>query len=308
MVPLKASLDTPVILLIFNRPKTTRFVFDAIAKMRPSHLLAVADGPRHGIPGEADLCGEVRAIVKQVDWPCEVRTNFATENLGCRERVISGLNWAFSLVEEAIILEDDCLPDPTFFPFCQSLLARYRGDSRIAMISGNNFVEQYVTGNSSYYFTRMAHIWGWATWRSAWQRYDRHLEYWPEIKQTDLLLEVFGSRRLAAYWTKVFDRMYEDIGPNTWDYQWVYTTLVNNALSIAPRVNLVENIGFGAEGTHTTVMEPALSIARRSIEFPLKHPVAMMPSRSLDHRDQMLCLPESIPRRLSRKLRSLSRR
>jgi hypothetical protein len=148
----------------------------------------------------------------------------------------------------------------------------------------------------------MAHIWGWATWRSAWQRYDRHLENWPEIKRTELLLEIFGNVQLAAHWTRIFDLMHADIGPNTWDYQWVYTNLVNNALSVAPRVNLVENIGFGAEGTHTTVKQPALAITAKPLEFPLTHPVAMMPSQRLDRRDQLLSLSAPLPVRAIKRL------
>jgi hypothetical protein len=299
---LKESLETPVVFLVFNRPRATRVVFDAIAEVRPAQLLIVADGPRPTRPGEADLCREVRTVVERIDWPCQVRTNFAVENLGCKERVISGLDWAFSLVEEAIILEDDCLPDATFFLFCQQLLARYRGDSRIAMISGNNFVEQDISVDSSYFFTRVAHIWGWATWRSAWQLYDRHLERWPEIKQTDLLMDIFGSRRLASHWSHIFDRMHANTGPNTWDYQWAYTIFVNNALSAAPQVNLVQNIGFGVDATHTIVADPNHSVAAKSIEFPLRHPVMMMPSRRLDRRDQMLSLPPLRPARAIRKL------
>lgn len=302
------NFETAVVFLVFNRPKKTRIVFDAIAKVRPTQLLVVADGPRRDRAGEGDLCREVREIVEKVDWPCKVRTNFAAENLGCQERVISGLDWAFSLVEEAIILEDDCVPDPTFFPFCEQLLARYQGDSRVAMISGNNFVAQYVEDDASYYFSRMAHIWGWATWRSAWQRYDRHLEHWPEIKKANLLREIFDSPRIVSHWIDIFDRMYSGTGPNTWDYQWAYTLLVNNALSVTPRNNLVENIGFGADATHTTAIDPAVSISARSLEFPLKHPVAMVPSRTLDRRDQKLSLHPRLPARAIRKLRSFTRK
>jgi hypothetical protein len=139
--PLTESLETPVVFIIFNRPRTARIVFTAIAEAKPTRLLVVADGPRPSKPGEAKLCEEARALISAVDWPCEVHTNFAEENLGCQERIISGLNWAFSLVEEAIILEDDCLPDLSFFPFCREMLNRYRGDARVGSISGTNFVE-----------------------------------------------------------------------------------------------------------------------------------------------------------------------
>src|SRR3984957_7071371 len=153
------SVNTPVVLIVFNRPEKTRLVFDAIAKVRPSTLLVIADGPRQDRPGENELCQEVRDIVQRGDWPGVVQTNLAATNLGCRERVISGLNWAFSLVEEAIILEDDCLPDPSFFQFCDELLAKYRGDPRVAAISGSNLVAEHIKTEDSYYFSQLGGIW-----------------------------------------------------------------------------------------------------------------------------------------------------
>jgi hypothetical protein len=302
------SLDTPIVFMVFNRPKPTRVVFKAIAKARPSRLLLVADGARPERPSEANLCRQVREIVQQVDWPCKIDQNFAETNLGCRERVISGLDWAFSLVEEAIILEDDCLPDSSFFPFCEELLARYRDDSRVGMISGDNFVSAHVKDDSSYYFSRMPHIWGWATWRSEWARYDRRLSRWPDIRKSNLLCEIFDDPRVMAHWTNIFDAMHSGTGPNTWDYQWVYTMFVNNALSVTPRANLVENIGFGADATHTTQHERALCLPANSIEFPLRHPPAIVPLRSLDRLDQRISLPPSLPLRALRKIRGLRTR
>jgi hypothetical protein len=167
------ALQTPVALFVFNRTGTTSKVFEAIANVRPSRLLLIADGPRPGKAGETEACMSVREIVSRVDWPCEVSRDFADSNLGCQERMISGLNWVFSLVEEAIIFEDDCLPDPSFFRFCQELLERYRGDSRVASISGTNLVSEYSNTESSYFFSRLGGNWGWATWRSEWERYDR---------------------------------------------------------------------------------------------------------------------------------------
>ena len=296
------SLTTPVVFLVFNRPATTRRVFEAISQARPSRLLIVADGPRRTDEGEEERCRQVRDVVRAINWPCQLETNFADENLGCQERVISGLNWAFSRVDEAVILEDDCLPHPTFFRFCQELLERYRNDSRVAMISGDSFVEKAGRSHSSYYFSRMAHIWGWATWRSAWQRYDRRLEQWPRVKDSGMLDEIMDHPRIVRHWTRIFDQMYTGTGPNTWDYQWTYTLLINNALSIVPRVNLVENIGFSIEGTHTSAGDPAYVLPARPMEFPLRDPVSMVPSRSLDHCDQMLWLQAPLHRRAMRKI------
>ncbi|OUC08639.1 hemolytic protein HlpA-like protein, partial [Litorilinea aerophila] len=165
-------MQTPVIFLIFNRPDTTAQVFAEIAKARPRRLLVVADGPRPHRPDDVEKCSATRAVIERVDWPCEVSCDFAEENLGGRRRISSGLTWAFSQVEAAIVLEDDCLPHPTFFPFCEELLNRYCHDERIMAITGDNFQFGRSRTKYSYYFSRYFHSWGWATWRRAWQHYD----------------------------------------------------------------------------------------------------------------------------------------
>jgi hypothetical protein len=276
------ALQTPVALFVFNRPDTTRRVFERISQAKPEKLLLVADGPREGRPGEVEACQQVREIITGVDWPCQVFTNFSETNLGCQERIISGLDWVFSLVEEAIILEDDCLPDPSFFPFCQELLERYRGDNRIASITGTNLGERYLKTEASYFFSQLGGIWGWATWRSEWQRYDRHLEDWPKLKAERVLSEIFDHPRAVAYWTGVFDAMYENRGPNTWDYQWFYTRLKNSALNIIPSFNLIANIGFADGATHTTEADSRLAPPAKAIRFPLRHPSSFVPLRSVD--------------------------
>lgn len=302
-----APLITPVVFCVFNRPNQTRIVFDAIAQARPARLLIVADGPRKNRPGEESLCRQVREIVQQVNWHCDVLTNFADDNLGCRERIISGLNWAFTEVEEAIILEDDCLPDSSFFRFCQELLAHYRGDSRVAMITGDNFAGQRLKTNYSYYFSQMTHVWGWATWKTAWARYDRYLKHWPEIKDANLLSEVFEDRALAKLWTERFDEMHADTGPNTWDYQWMYTNLINHALSITPKVNLVTNIGFGPDASHTAYSDSSFVLPSQSLDWPLKHPPAFLPLRSMDHISQKLFSPPGFVRRAAKYVGRLRR-
>jgi hypothetical protein len=285
---IEARFSVPIVFIIFNRPEPTQIVFDVIAQIRPTHLLVIADGPRASRTEDKELCQRVRSIADQVTWDCEVSVNFAEENLGCQKRIISGLDWAFSLVAEAIILEDDCLPDLSFFPFCEQMLERYRDDPRVGMISGTNFVQKKLKTEYSYFFSQTIHIWGWATWRSSWQRYDRHLSRWPEIKRARLLSEVFDDPRVAAYWTERFDEMYSGTGPNTWDYQWVYTNLVNHSLSIVPRVNLVTNIGFGPDATHTVASGDGLKVETEQIDFPLLHPPSLLPLRSMDRIDQKL--------------------
>ncbi len=286
---IESRFSVPIVFIIFNRPGPTQIVFDAIAQLKPNRLLVVADGPRTSSEDDTELCQSARAIINQVTWDCEVSVNFAQENLGCQERVISGLDWAFSLVTEAIILEDDCVPDPSFFPFCKQMLEQYRDDPRVGMISGTNFVQSQLKTDYSYFFSQMAHIWGWATWRQSWQRYDRYLRCWPEIKRARLLHEVFDDPAVAAYWTDRFDEMYTRTGPNTWDYQWVYTNLINHSLSIVPRVNLVTNIGFGPDATHTSDLGSIQMVASESISFPLAHPPSLLPLRSMDRIDQRGC-------------------
>lgn len=301
------ALQAPVAFFVFRRPDTTRRVFEAIAKAQPTRLLLIADGPRPGRAGEAEACEEVRKIVTRVDWPCEVTTNFADRNLGCGERVISGLNWVFSLVEEAIILEDDCLPDLSFFPFCQELLERYRGDCRIASITGSNLGERYLKTEYSYFFSQLGGIWGWATWKWQWQKFDRTLAEWPRLKRENMLSEVFDHPGAVSYWTRVFDGMHDGTGPDTWDYQWFYTRLTNNSLNIIPRFNLVSNIGFGAEGTHTMEPDPRLTPFAKSIEFPLQHPGSFLPLRSVDQHILELNL-EPAGKRIAGRVRRVVRR
>jgi hypothetical protein len=302
------ALQTPVAFFVFKRPHTTRRVFEAISKARPTKLLLIADGPRADREGEMEACREVREIVARVDWPCEVTRNFSEKNLGCGERMISGLNWVFTQVEDAIILEDDCLPDLSFFPYCQELLEKYRGDDRIAYISGSNMVEKHTKIADSYFFSQAGGIWGWATWRSEWGRYDRHLSDWPTLKAENKLAEVFDRSQLRKFWTNIFDRMHDGTGPDTWDYQWFYTGLKNSSLTIVPKVNLVSNIGFGEGATHSTDVDPRYTVPSRSMQFPLRHPLSFITMRTLDRPRYQDMLPPSIGRRVLNKARKILRR
>lgn len=296
-----APLETAVVLIVFNRPDTTKVVFDAIAAAKPRRLLLVADGPRSSRPGEVGLCDTVQSIIHNVDWQCEVLTNVSKENLGCQERVISGLNWAFNHVEEAIILEDDCVPHPSFFRFCQEMLQRFRNDARVGLIRGNNFVSPQQNADYSYYFSKIPSIWGWATWRQAWQRYDRDLRDWPSVRRNGVLREIFSRKAVVDHWTNIFQSMHNRSGPNTWDYQWVYTLLTNNMLSIAPNVNMVRNIGFGESATHTSDANSKWAgLHANELDFPLAHPPYVVPSESLDDFEHALTVPTNARRILER--------
>lgn len=267
-----AQLETPVALIVFNRPRQTERVFAAIREARPSRLFVIADGPRPDRAGEAELCRQVRQVVAEVDWPCEVQTNFAEKNLGCRRRVVSGLDWVFSLAEEAIILEDDCLPDQSFFVFCSELLNRYRDERSVAVVSGHNAFANHLQTGYSYFFSPMVAVWGWATWRRAWQEYDENLKSWPQLKGGEFLHRILPDKKAVAYWTNVFNDMHAGTGPNTWDYQWVYTCWTKGWVSIVPSRNLIQNIGFGADATHTITENPDYAIVAEAMYPPFRHP------------------------------------
>ena len=275
------QLTTPVALIIFNRPDTAARVFNEIAKAKPPKLLVVADGPRHHRVGEAERCRQTRAIIEQVDWPCEVLTNFADTNMGCKMRVSSGIDWIFEMVEEAIILEDDCLPEPTFFRFCQEMLSRYRHDERVSMVSGGNLQFGRQRGSASYYFSRYTHIWGWASWRRAWKHYDRDLTLWPKYRDEGWLETTFSSKGEQAYWRNSFEAVHNG-SLDTWDCSWTFTCLLKGMLQVAPNVNLISNIGFGPEATHTQVVGIHANMATEPMIFPLIHPDAVLQDRNGD--------------------------
>ncbi len=299
--------ETPVVFMIFNRPESTQAVFEAIRRAQPKKILIVADGPREHRPEDAELCSRTREVVSNVDWDCEVLTDFSTVNLGCMHRVVSGLNWVFSLVEEAIILEDDCLPDATFFPFCEELLHKYRDDRRVISIAGSNLIAQHIETTDSYYFCKIGSIWGWATWRSRWAEYDERLKRWPALRDANVLEDVFDRPDDIRYWKQIFNTMYEGIGPNTWDYQWAFVGFFGNQVMAVPRVNLIENIGFGVGATHTIEADPRVLVPVKALDFPLKHPVAVLSSRRLEHlRSDLLYM--TLYARIVRKIKRIAGR
>jgi hypothetical protein len=274
-------MNVPVALIIFNRADTTARVLAEIAKARPSKLLVIADGPRADHPDDAEKCLAARAAIDRVNWDCEVLTNYSEVNLGCGARPSSGLDWVFENVAEAIILEDDCLPHPTFFPFCAELLERHRDDERVMMISGDNFQFGRKRTQYSYYFSRYTHTWGWATWRRAWRYFDREIKLWPALRETPWLLDALGDERAADYWGQLFDRMEQM--PSVWDYQWAFACWSQSGLTILPNTNLISNIGWGEDATHTKLADnPSANIPTSEMLFPLEHPPYVVRDREAD--------------------------
>jgi hypothetical protein len=246
-VPL-SLFTTPVLFLIFNRPDTTQKVFDAIKKAKPKQLFVAADGPRENKEGEKEKCEQARKIIEQVDWDCKVKTLFRDKNLGCKVAVSSAIDWFFENVKEGIILEDDCLPDQSFFQFCKKMLEKYRNDTRIMMITGTNYFINNIEIKESYFFSKHFTIWGWATWRRAWKHYDINMDAWGKFKKEDQLKYLTNSFIIKKHFEKTFD-LISNNKMDTWDIQWVFTCFFNNGLAIIPRCNLISNIGV--EGTHT---------------------------------------------------------
>ncbi len=279
------QFNVPIVFLVFNRPETTARVFDEIRRMRPLKLLMVADGPRSGRAGELEKCNRVRSIIDHVDWPCEVRKNYSDINLGCKLRVSSGLDWVFEQVEEAIILEDDCLPHPSFFLFCRELLEKYREDERVAMISGDNFQFGLHSLPSSYYFSRYPHIWGWATWRRAWRLYDLKMSTWPEIQRRGLLHDLLRREPVVRFWEKIFTKVFAG-EIDTWDHQLTFAFISNNRLCIMPDRNLVSNIGFGEDATHTRRTSMFAEVPLQAMKFPLHHPSCIIRDNGADERTE----------------------
>ena len=289
-------LRTPVAFLIFNRPDTTAAVFTTIAKARPATLLVVADGPRASRPGEEAACAAARAVIDRVDWPCRVLTNFSEHNLGCRRRVSSGIDWVFSLVEEAIFLEDDCLPDPTFFSFCEQMLGHYRSDARVMHIGGANFQGEARVSDESYYFSRHVHVWGWASWRRAWRHYDVDMQAWTWARATGRIADILSTPRERRAFTPLFDRVARG-EIDTWDTQWTVACRAQNALSVVPSRNLVSNVGFRGDATHTSDPgHPVAAMRTFPLSLPLRHPAYVVADSVADERTTAVFRPSSYRR------------
>lgn len=274
-------LKTAVLFLVFNRPDTTARVFESIRQARPPRLYVAADGPRPDRPSEAEKCEQVRQIATSVDWPCEIKTLFRDKNLGCKLAVSNAITWFFEQEEQGIILEDDCLPHPDFFIFCETLLERYKNDDRVFAITGDNFQNGQKRGAYSYYFSKYNHVWGWASWRRAWKYYDREITFWPKWRRSAEWRAVCPDAVERRYWEKIFDKMHA-AKIDTWDYQWTATSWYQHALTVTPNVNLVSNIGFGEDATHTTSSDNILAELVTHSLGEIEHPAYVVQDSSAD--------------------------
>lgn len=244
-------LNTPVAFIVFNRPRYTKQTFESIRNARPKELFLIADGPRTDHANDHQLCNEVKSILEKIDWPCNVHRNYSETNLGLKKRVSSGLDWVFSQVDRAIILEDDCLAHPDFYTFCDDLLNRYENNNKVWVITGDNHQQGHRRGDASYFFSKYSDCWGWATWKRAWQHYESDISFWPEWKKTkDWKLKTVDSIE-SRYWNDIFDRVYSNKISSSWFYPWFASVWYHSGLTAVSNVNLVSNIGIGPDATHT---------------------------------------------------------
>lgn len=277
----EGPVRAPVALFIFNRPERTQLVFDAIRAARPMTLAVIADGPRSGVPDDAAACMAARSVIDGVDWACDVRVLASPANMGLRARVESGMSWIFSQFEEAIILEDDCVPDGTFFRFCDDMLDRYRDDTRVLSVSGSSFQFGAQRGVGSYYFSRHGHVWGWATWRRAWALHDPSMGEWPSARREGWLSVQFSAAVAQQYWEHIFEAAYRT--GHTWDYPWCFTCRRHGGLHVIPNVNLVSNYGFDDSATHTQQSNSIFAFLPTSpMQFPLVHPAIVQADPEAD--------------------------
>lgn len=275
----------PVAILNFNRPHLTRRVFEVVRQIKPRRLLLIADGPRDSRPDDVRLCAEVRAIFDEINWECEVSRKFSDTNLGSFRSNSSGLNWVFDTVEEAIVIEDDCVPSLSFFRYCAELLERYRDDDRVGVISGYNLGYPLPGGaNDSYFFSAYALTWAWASWRRVWKQVDLDMSWWNKDAGKDTLRAIFPRPAEWQYWHELYERIHNKQMKNGWDYQLILSSFRHGQCCIIPRINLVSNIGFGPDGTNVTDESSVMhDFPRGEMAFPLAHPTKVARSAAIDH-------------------------
>lgn len=297
-------LATPVSLHVFNRPEQTARLISVLREIRPLTLFVHADGPRPGNPEDEWRCAQVRAQIDSIDWPCGLVRNYADTNLGSFRRNTTAFDFLFAHTDEAIILEDDCIPAPSFFRFCQDLLDRYRDDKRVALIGGYSPLPA-SPGSGSYFFSKYPLTWGWATWRRTWERVDVDMKAWPDFRQQGLR-DVFPRFVERQQWRALFDAIHDGRMRNAWDYQLMLACWIGGLTSIAPNGSLVSNVGFGDDATHTNNAASRLARIRASeTPFPLVHTATVSGSPQVDAMlfEERFALP--LRRRLQLGLRSM---
>lgn len=278
------AFDIPVLLIIFSRPDTTRKVLGEIRKRKPSRMLVFCDGPRPGRPDDCQKIAASKAIIETIDWECDLQLNYQTENFGCGMGPKMAIDWMFSLYDRGIILEDDCVASSSFFDFCADMLDRYAEEPSVMHISGVCFLEKsQIRGEASYYFSKHQHCWGWATWKRAWDKFDYRMQDYPQFLKKGGFAYVSPKKQIREYWKTMMDEVYYPDKTDIWDYQWSYAIWKQKGVCITPARNLISNIGFGPEATHTQWAPDVMNnMARHELEFPLSHPAVLKVNKQAD--------------------------
>jgi hypothetical protein len=281
---MRLATPAPVVFLTFNRPETTSLVFERIRAAKPNKLFLVSDGPRAIREGEADKVESVRNIIRQVDWDCDVKEIFSATNMGCRERVRTGITEALNEVDQVIILEDDCLPDSTWFSFATEMLTYFKAESNILSVRGDNYQRGRRFGKGCYYFSKYPTCWGWAVWRRSWELIDTDLSDWPQQVDSGMLSRSCESEEEIEYWRNIFEDTYKK-SVDSWAYAWVYASFKYSGIHVTPNVNLIRNIGFDADATHTKNGRPRWAPYSLGQIDSINHPGDRIVSATADHRE-----------------------
>jgi len=303
-----------VLFITFNKLEETKQVFEAIRAVQPPRIYLASDGARAKKDGETEIVESVRNyLLTAIDWECEVKMRFSETNQGCGRGVSNAITWFFENEEMGIILEDDCLPCPDFFCFCDELLVKYKDDERVSVISGTNeFAKSREEKSNEYIFTRFTYIWGWASYRRVWKDYDFTLSFFPKLKEKmspDEFLFPLKKHQIKKRWKK-FKKIHKRKGSHTWDYQLLCLNLMNQQFCIVPKANLVSNIGFSENATHTKdVNSPNSRIPYGELLFPLQEPTPFEENLSFaaDYHD-VIMPKRSIFQRVTKELRRFYRK
>lgn len=305
--------NVPVALIFFTRPDTFKKVFEAVRKAKPKHLFLIQDGAREGRPDDVEKVKQCREIAETVDWECTVYRDYSEVNLGCGMRPSSGISWVFEHVDRAIILEDDCVPCETFFPFCDAMLEKYKDDDRIGYISGLNHFEEWDCGKYSYFFTKTGAIWGWATWKRAWEKYDYYVHAINDKYISRIMPSQFVDKYDAEAKMKIYRNVNDTLNSNKklsfWDGQWGFVKYSQNQLVIVPKYNQISNIGVGVSSTHAQTSKETkfikyknfFFIPTKNLEFPLTEQTVCM--QDLEYDKLVNKCAESTMLRYKRKLK-----
>ena len=293
---MEAQYQVPIAIIVFNRKQLAEKMLCCLERIRPEKLFVISDGAREQIPGEKEKVEAVRALFDQVSWPCEIYRNYADENMGCDSRVPTGIDWVFEHVDQAIILEDDCIPSDDFFSYAEGMLERYRDDPRVMMIAGSNYMQGYKIRDCCCFSARV-YTWGWATWKRAWDCYSGDPSVWKQIRRDGTLAKTYPPR-IRHFVTKELDYYYER-GNCPWDYLWWVSCMKEGGLCAVPQVNLISNEGFGEDATHTQE-QGNYDGKTYAMEFPLRYPEKVVRDHKLDKYDWEINRPWLIVRAFRR--------